>query len=303
MVASALNHMDLWLRQGLPRPGRLPMVPGCDGAGTVSEVGEGAGPWAPGDEVVVNPSIACGHCPACLADRSVDCAQWGILGEHYWGTHGEEVVVPGANLVRRPPGLSWEESAAYGLCALTAYRMLQRARLRAGERLLVVGAGGGVASMAIAIGARTGAEVLATSRHEAKRRRALELGAAEAFATGGPVPVKADVVVDSSGSATWAASVRSLARGGRLVLCGATGGARVELDLARLFYSQQEVIGSTMGTYREFAEVTKLVADGLPVVVDSVHRLADYPSALDRLGAGDQFGKVVLDHRGVTTTT
>lgn len=296
VVASALNHMDLWLRLGMPRPRVLPMVPGCDAAGIVEAVGPSAGSWVPGDEVVVNPSFACGRCARCLADESVHCAQWGIMGEQYLGAHAESVVVPAANLVARPPGLSWEGSASYGLCGLTAYRMLERARLRSGERLLVVGAGGGVGAMAVAIGARMGAEVLATSRSAAKRRRAVELGAREAFPSGEDLRLDADVVVDSAGSATWQSSVRALGPGGRLVLCGATGGGRVELNLPRLFFSQHEVIGSTMGTFRQFAELTAMVAAGLPVVVDSVHAWARYPEALARLEAGEQFGKVVLSH-------
>jgi NADPH:quinone reductase-like Zn-dependent oxidoreductase len=296
VVASALNHMDLWLRLGMPKPRVLPMVPGCDAAGVVEAVGTGVSSWAPGDEVVVNPSFACGGCARCLADKSVHCPEWGIMGEHYPGAHAESVVVPAANLVRRPPGLSWEEAASYGLCGLTAYRMLERARLRSGERLLVVGAGGGVGAMAVALGARMGAEVLATSRSASKRQRALELGAREALPTGEDLRLQADVVVDSAGSATWQGSVRALAPGGRLVLCGATGGGRVELNLPRLFFSQHEVIGSTMGTFRQFAELTAMVADGLPVVVDSVHAWSRYPEALARLEAAEQFGKVVLSH-------
>jgi zinc-binding alcohol dehydrogenase/oxidoreductase len=297
VAASALNHLDLWLRQGLPKPKTFPMVPGCDGAGTVAVVGEGVTRWQVGDEVVINPSLACGRCPECLGDRSVSCAKWGIMGEHYWGSHGEAVIVGEANVVRKPPGLSWEEAGAYGLCGLTAYRMLRRARLSAGETLLVVGAGGGVATAASALGQRFGARVFATSRDPAKCRWATELGAVEAFVSQGePVPLKADVVLDSAGSPTWSLSTRALKPGGRLVTCGGTGGVTVEVNLARLFLSQQEVIGSTMGTFREFDEVTALVATGLPVVVDSVYDLEDYPTALKRLESGAQFGKVVLRH-------
>jgi zinc-binding alcohol dehydrogenase/oxidoreductase len=297
VVVSALNHLDLWLRQGMPKPKAFPMVPGCDGAGTVAAVGDGAARWQVGDEVVINPSFACGHCAECLGDRSVFCPKWGIMGEHYWGSHGQSVIVREANLVPKPAELSWEEAGAYGLCGLTAYRMLRRARLAAGETLLVVGAGGGVASAALGIGQRLGARVFATSRDEAKCRRAMQLGALEAFVTRGePVPLKADVVLDSAGSPTWSLSMRALKPGGRLVTCGGTGGVGVEVNLARLFLSQHEVLGSTMGTFREFDEVTALVASGLPVVVDSVYGLEDYPSALEHLESGAQFGKVVLRH-------
>jgi len=298
VAASGLNHLDLWLRQGQPRPRQLPMVPGCDAAGVVAAVGEGVSAWQPGDEVVVNPSLACGRCPQCLADRSVFCPQWGIMGEHYWGSHGQWVVVGEANLVAKPPASSWEEAGSYGLCGLTAYRMLRRARLAAGETLLVVGAGGGVSSAALMLGLRMGARVFATSRQAGKRQRAVALGAEEAFASEGegPFPVQADVVVDSAGAPTWERSVRSLRPGGRLAVCGATGGGRAQLNLPRLFFGQHEVIGSTMGTFREFAEMTSLLPGRLPVVVDAVFDLADYPAALSRLQSGAQFGKVVLRH-------
>jgi zinc-binding alcohol dehydrogenase/oxidoreductase len=300
LVASALNHMDLWLTLGAPKPPSLPMVPGCDGAGVVVEVGEGVDGWAAGDEVVLNPSLACGRCTECLADRSVFCDKWGILGEHAWGAHAERVVVGAANLVRRPAGRSWEECAAYGLCGLTAYRMLERARLAAGEALLVTGVGGGVATASLALGLKMGATVFVTSRHEQKREHALALGAAGAFASGERLPVKVDVVVDSTGAPTWEACLGALKKGGRLVTCGGTGGGRVEVALPRLFFGHFELVGSTMGTFREFDELTELVAGGLPVVVDSTYAFDDYPSALSRLGAGEQFGKVVLRHPGAS---
>jgi zinc-binding alcohol dehydrogenase/oxidoreductase len=291
--ASALNHMDLWLRLGQPKP-RTPFVPGCDAAGVVDAVGPGVERWKAGDEVVVNPSIACGACELCLADRSVLCPRFGILGEQYWGGHGEAVIVGAANLVARPPRLSWQEAAAYGLCGLTAYRMLRRARLRAGERLLVVGAGGGVATAAIMLGQWMGATVYATSRDADKRRQAVEYGAADAFDSAEPFPIKADVVVDSAGAATWDRSLRALAPEGRLALCGGTAGAEVKLNLPRLFFKQHEIIGSTMGTFREFAELTALMIDGLPVIVDQVYEWDRYPEALARLEAGSQLGKIVL---------
>ncbi|HUC13419.1 MAG TPA: alcohol dehydrogenase catalytic domain-containing protein [Acidimicrobiales bacterium] len=296
VVASALNHLDLWLRQGLPKPPMFPMVPGGDGASTVDAVGEGVTRWQVGDEVVINPSFACGRCDQCLADRSVFCPKWGIMGEHYQGAHGELVVVREANLVAKPASLSWEAAAAYGLCGLTVYRMLRRARLVAGETLLVVGAGGGVGSAALALGQRMGAQVYVTSRDPAKRAHAIELGALGAFPSGEKIPLKADVVVDTAGGPTWALSMGALAPGGRLVTCGGTGGGRVEVNLPRLFFGQFEILGSTMGTFREFDELTRLVAGGLPVHVDSVYPLADYPLALARLEAGVQFGKVVLRH-------
>ncbi|MBW3555399.1 MAG: alcohol dehydrogenase catalytic domain-containing protein [Actinobacteria bacterium] len=296
LVASALNHMDLWLTRGLPKP-VTPHVPGADGAGVVTAVGEGVEGVAVGDEVVVNPAVSCRRCATCLAGESPLCPSFGILGEHRWGTHAEEVLVPAANVVPRPAALDWPEAAAYGLCFLTAWRMLRRARLRAGEVLLVVGVGGGVSSAGLVLGRAMGAQVFVTSRDEAKRQRALALGAAGAFDSGGEFAVAADVVFENVGAATWASSLRALAPGGRLVTCGGTAGSKVEISLPRLFFKQHEILGSTMGSYAEFEQVTKVVAGGVPVVVDEVvdglHRL---PEALVRLESGQQLGKIVLRH-------
>jgi NADPH:quinone reductase-like Zn-dependent oxidoreductase len=205
-------------------------------------------------------------------------------------------VVPGRNVLPKPAERSWEECAAYPLATLTAHRMLHRARLQAGESVLIVGIGGGVSAAALSLAVRSGAVVYATSRDEAKRRRAVELGAADAFDSNERFPVSVDVVVESVGPATWDNSVRALKPGGRLVVCGGTSGPKVELNLPRLFFKQIEIIGSTMGSYQEFARVTDLVAQGLPVHVDEVFDLADYPKALAKLEAGAQLGKVVLRH-------
>ncbi|MBI2710776.1 MAG: zinc-binding dehydrogenase [Actinobacteria bacterium] len=294
-VASALNHMDLWLTRGRPRP-KLPHVPGCDVAGVVEAVGADVTGVEVGDEVVVNPAVAPIEAVIGLGIDAPLGRGFAILGEQRWGGHGERVVVPARNVVARPPGRSWSECAAYPLVTLTAYRMLRRARLRAGETLLVVGIGGGVSSAALALGRHLGAEVHVTSRDGAKREQALAMGAAAAHDSGADFAVKADVVVESVGPATWDRSVAALKPGGRLVVCGGTSGQQVTLDLPKLFFKQIEVIGSTMGSYEEFAAVTRLVDQGLPVALDSTLALADYPGALERLGAGDQLGKIVLTH-------
>ncbi len=294
-VASALNHMDLWLTRGMPRP-PLPHVPGCDVAGIVDAVGEGVGHVAPGDEVVVNPAVAPLEAVVELGIDSPLGAGFEIVGEHRWGGHGELLVVPGRNVVHRPAGRPWEESAAYPLATLTAWRMLRRAGLTAGESVLVVGIGGGVSTAALALARRVGAVVYATSRDEAKRKQAIELGAADAFASDADWPVQVDVVVESVGPATWDRSVKALRPGGRLVVCGGTSGQTVELSLPRLFFKQIEIIGSTMGSYPEFDHVTRLVAQGLPITVDGVFDLEDYPVALERLHQGAQLGKIVLRH-------
>jgi zinc-binding alcohol dehydrogenase/oxidoreductase len=297
-VASALNHMDLWLTKGLPKPKRLPHVPGCDVAGVVAAVGDDVRHVTPGDEVVVNPSVT--PLEAVLA-HGIDAPiapGLAIVGEHRWGGHGDALVVPGRNVLPRPPGRSWEECAAYPLATLTAWRMLRRARLRAGESVLVVGIGGGVSTAALALAQRLGAVVYATSRDEAKRKRAVELGAADAFDSNEDWPVTVDTVVETVGPATWDRSIRALKPAGRLVCAGGTSGPKVELNLPRLFFKQIEVIGSTTGSYEEFAEVTGLVAQGVPVHVDEVFPLADYPRAVERLHAGEQLGKIVLRHPG-----
>jgi NADPH:quinone reductase-like Zn-dependent oxidoreductase len=296
-VASALNHMDLWLTRGMPRP-PLPHVPGCDVAGVVAEVGAGVAGEAPGDEIVVDPAVSSVEAVVAHGIDSPLGEGFQIVGEHRWGGHADLVVVPARNVVPRPAGRSWEECAAYPLATLTAWRMLRRARLAAGETVLVVGIGGGVSAAALALARHMGATVYATSRDEAKRRRAVEAGAADAFDSGADWPVTVDVVVESVGPATWDRSVRALRPGGRLVVCGGTSGQTVELSLPRLFFKQIEIIGSTMGSYPEFDHVTRLVAAGLPVAVDEVFDRADYPAALDRLRRGDQLGKVVLRHAG-----
>jgi len=245
--------------------------------------------------------VACGACRQCLRDQSPLCPSFEILGEHRWGTHAELVVAPARQLLAKPPGRSWEECAAYGLCALTAWRMLRRARLTAGETLLVVGIGGGVSSFGLLLGLAMGADVVVTSRDEAKRAAALAVGAAAAHDSGDDRwPVRADVVFENVGRATWDKSLRALVPGGRLVTCGGTSGATVEVSLPRLFFRQHELIGSTMGSYSEFEEVTGLVARGLAVPVDRIFTLDRFPDALERLEQGSQLGKVVLRHEGAT---
>jgi NADPH:quinone reductase-like Zn-dependent oxidoreductase len=288
--------MDLWLTRALPKPA-LPHVPGCDGAGVVDAVGTDVADVAVGDEVVLNPAVSCRRCRACLAGDSPYCRRFQILGEQRWGTHADLVVVPAANVSPKPPGRSWEEAAAFGLCTLTAWRMLRRARLAAGQTVLIVGIGGGVSSSALVLARAMGARVFATSRDAAKRERAVALGAEAAFDSGAAFPVRADVVVENVGAATWDRSLACLAPGGRLVTCGGTAGSTVEINLPRLFFKQHEVIGSTMGSYAEWDEVMAQIAGGLAVLVDAVvDGMEAYPDALARLGEGRQLGKIVVRH-------
>jgi NADPH:quinone reductase-like Zn-dependent oxidoreductase len=296
VVASALNHMDLWVTRGMPKP-PLPHVPGCDVAGVVEQVGAAVVGIGAGDEVVINPGVSPIEDIVALGNDSSMGPGFAIYGEHCWGGHATYADAPARNVVRRPVNRSWEECAAYPLAALTAYRMLRRARVGAGQTVLVVGIGSGVSCAALALARHMGAEVIATSRSEAKRAEALAMGAVDVVDSGADRwNVEADVVIESVGPATFDKSVRSLRPGGRLVVCGGTSGATVEINLPRLFFKQYEIIGSTMGSYEEFAAVTRLVELGLPVHVDRTFPLAEYPAALERLERGEQLGKIVLTH-------
>lgn len=298
VVASALNHMDLWVTLGAPKP-PLPHVPGCDVAGVVTAVGSAVTSVVVGDEVVVNPAVS----------SVADIEAWGndspmgpsfmIYGEHCWGGHAETAIAPERNVRKRPATRSWAECAAFPLAYLTAYRMLRRARLKSGDTLLVVGIGSGVSCAALAIGATMGARVEVTSRSEQKQAQALDMGAVAAHDSAAPKwPVEADVVIESVGPATWEQSVRALKPGGRIVVCGSTSGPKVELTLPRLFFKQLEIIGSTMGSYQEFDEVLELVDNGLPITIDQSFPVENYPDALARLEHGEQLGKIVLTHEG-----
>ncbi len=296
VVASALNHMDLWVTRGLPRP-PLPHVPGCDAAGVVHEVGAAVTSVAVGDEVVVNPGVSPADEVVAWGNDSPMAPGFAIYGEHTWGGHCTFATAPARNVRPRPAGRTWAECAAYPLAYLTAYRMLRRARVRAGETVLVVGIGSGVSCAALAIARHMGCRVVATSRSEAKRIEAQAMGAEEVFDSADQRwPVEAHVVIESVGPATWEQSVHSLRPGGRLVVCGGTSGPKVELNLPRLFFKQYEIIGSTMGSYEEFDEITALVAQGVDVHVDRTYRLEEYVDALARLEQGRQLGKIVLLH-------
>ncbi len=294
--ASALNHIDLWLMRGMPAPRAFPHVSGSDVAGVIDAVGPGVTAWAPGDEVVMEAGVTSHEAILTLGIDNVLDPKMHLLGEHQWGGHAEYVVVPAWHPVRKPPERSWVECAAYPVAYVTAWRMLRKARTQPGTKVLVVGIGGGVATAALIIGRYLGAEVYVTSRDESKRRRALELGAVDAFDSAGPFPIKAEVVVDSVGTATWDASMRALAIGGRYVTCGATSGLEVPLLLPRVFFKHHEIIGVTTGSHQEFARVTDVIAGGLPVIVDEVFPMAGYADAVAKLAKGDQIGKLVIDH-------
>ncbi len=307
--AAALNHLDLWVARGapgVPTP-QFPHIVGTDAAGVVVETGAAVSHVAVGDRVVVNPGVGCNACPACHGGEPIFCRNFGVLGEHHPGLAAEFVVVPGANVLPIHGDWSWSEAAAFSLSTLTAWRMLTtRARVAAGESVLLWGIGGGVALAALHIGRHLGARVAVTSSSDDKLDRARALGAElvvnHQTTPDVPAVVKAhfgggvDVVVDSVGEPTWQRSLKLLRPGGRLVTCGATGGPDVGLDLRRLFWFQWSLLGSTMGTPAEFAEVVMLGNSGaLRPVVDSVYPLAQGAQAFARMAHGDQFGKLVLE--------
>ncbi len=300
----ALNHLDIWVTHGLPAPPSLPHILGGDGAGVVDAVGPGVTGWQEGDEVIINPSLSCGACEVCAGGDTVYCRSFGVLGEHSQGTLAEKVVIPAANAVPKPPDLSWETAGSFSLAAGTAFRMLRRGRLQAGEVLLVVGVGGGVSSAAALLGASLGARVFVTSRDEKKIAWAVANGAEGGFDSGGPFAKElratagalADVVIENVGPATWGQSLRSLRPGGRMVVCGATSGAKAQIVIPALFFRQLEIIGSTMFTPAEYQDLVSLLVSGQAQAppVDQVFPFEELPAAVARLDSAQQLGKVAL---------
>ena len=296
VVASALNHMDLWVTRGQPKP-PLPHIPGCDATGIVDAIGSSVTNVAVGDEVVINPGVSPVDEIIRLGNDSPMGPGFIIWGEHCRGGHATYAIAPARNVRKRPTNRSWEECAAFPLAYLTALRMLNRARLKAGETVLIVGIGSGVSTAALAIAKWMGANVIATSRDEAKRKQALVMGATTVIDSASERwNVEANVVVESVGPATWDKSMRSLAPGGRMVVCGGTSGPKAEINIPRLFFKQHEIIGSTMGSYEEFDQLLLLVEAGLPIHIDSVLKLDEYQTAIERLEKGEQLGKIVLRH-------
>jgi NADPH:quinone reductase-like Zn-dependent oxidoreductase len=282
--AASLNHHDLWSLRGVGLTAeQLPMILGGDAAGVLDD----------GTEVVVHEVI--GDPAAGGGDETLDPKR-SLLSEKHPGTLAETVAVPARNVVPKPAQLSWEEAACLPTAWLTAYRMLAtRSNLRPGGTVLVQGAGGGVATAAIQLGKAMGYRVWATSRDEAKRVRAEELGADAAFETGARLPERVDAVIETVGEATWSHSLKSLRPGGTVVVSGATSGPNPPADLARVFFLQLSVVGSTMGTREELeAMIDLLVRTGVRPTIDAVHTLADARAAFERLASGDAVGKIVL---------
>ena len=306
--AVGLNRLDLFVVEGLPGVNySFPHIVGSDGAGTVLEVGSKVNRIKPGDRVMINPTLSCGNCPWCLQGEESLCRRLQVLGEHRNGTAAEYVIVPAENLGRVPDSMPWDQAAAFSLATLTAWRMLAtRGRVQAGETVLIWGIGGGVALAALHIARHLGARTIVTSAADAKLEFARDQGA-DAVLNHRRTDVAAevrtltqgqgvDVIVDSAGEQSWPTSLRSLKRGGRLMVCGATTGPMVSMDLRRLFWHQWSILGSTLGNRQEYAEIVRLAEAGkLWPVVDQVLPLERAEAAFQRLQRGEQLGKLVIE--------
>ncbi len=309
--AVALNHMDLWLRRGLPegpgiRPVHLPHVSGGDIAGVVAEVGSGVNHLEIDQPVVVYPGLYCGSCLYCHRGEHSMCHEYEVVGEKIWGGLAEYTLLPAKNLEPMPSGMSFEQAAALPVAMTTAWRMLKTAaQLQPGEDVLILGIGGGVSTAALQIAQLIGARIFVASGHDWKIEQAKTLGASAGFnyhrgsfeawiqeATGGK---GVEVVVDALGADTWPMSIRSLSEGGRLVVCGATTGDRPDISIRELYQHHRRILGAPLGNQEEFRITLQLAGQGkLEPVVHQVFPLSDIQAAHQLLEAGEQFGKVVL---------
>ncbi len=282
--AAALNHHDLWSLRGVGlKQDALPMILGCDAAGYDED----------GNEVVVHAVVSD---PTWTGDETLDPRR-SLLSERHQGTFADRVVVPRGNLVPKPASLSFEEAACLPTAWLTAYRMLfVQGDLKPGDTVLVQGAGGGVATALITLARAGGLTVLATSRDEAKRARALEIGAHQVFESNARLPIRVDAVMETVGKATWEHSVRALRPGGRIVISGTTSGPDVaDAQLTRIFFLQLSVIGSTMGTRGELASLLQLLdATGARPLIDRTLPMTEAPEGFAAMAQGELFGKVVF---------
>lgn len=304
MKAAALNMLDLWVRRGIPGV-PLPVILGSDGAGIVRELGAGAAQFKVGDEVLLHPGSGCGMCGDCLNGREHYCPKYAILGEHHDGVMAEYVAIGEQHLIRKPVNIGFEEGAAIPLVTLTAWEMVvNKGAIKPWSTVLVWGASSGVGSMAVQIARAYGARVIATAG-TAKVERARTLGAdfvLDHYTQDVAKEIKqltggrgCDLIIDHTGVKTWGASTRSLAKGGRLVVCGSTTGPEVSMDLRFLYIRQQSILGSTMGSRGDMVPILKLVEAGkLRGIVDRIFPFAEIATAHEYLETGKHFGKVIL---------
>jgi NADPH:quinone reductase-like Zn-dependent oxidoreductase len=305
--ACALNHLDVWARGGLPGVEiPLPHILGNDIAGVVREVGELVSWVHPGDEVMLQPGVSCGHCLECLSGRDNLCRDYDILGYRRDGGYAQLVAAPGVNVIPKPKNLSWAEAAALPLVTVTAWHMLvTRANVQLGEDVLVHAAGSGVGSIGIQVAKLRGARVIATASSDDKLAKAKDLGADEVVnysKDDWPKEVRrltsrrgVDVVFEHTGAATWPGSIASLKPNGRVVTCGATSGYAAQTDLRQVFYRHLTILGSFMGSKAELLEAMKFVESGkIRAVVDQELPLAEARRAHELMEDRAQFGKLVL---------
>lgn len=305
--ACALNHLDVWVRRGMPGiKFPLPHILGNDVAGVVRRVGDLVTWVKPGDEVMLHPGVSCGHCAECLSGRDNFCLEYDIIGSGCDGGYAELIAVSGVNVIPKPKNLSWPEAAALPLVTLTAWHMLvTRAQVQPGENVLIQAAGSGVGSIGIQIAKLRGARVIVTASSNDKLAKARELGADEAInytRDDWPKEVKrltngrgVDVVFEHTGAATWPGSIISLKKGGRLVTCGATSGFDARTDLRHVFYRHLTILGSMMGSKAELLAAMKFIESGqIRPVVDRTLPLAEARKAHELMEDRAQFGKLVL---------
>ncbi len=305
--ACALNHLDVWARKGLPGIEiKMPHILGNDVAGVVREAGELVTWVRAGDEVMLQPGVSCGHCAECLRGEDNLCPEYDILGYRRDGGYAEFIIAPGVNVIPKPQSLSWEEAAALPLVTVTAWHMLvTRARVQPGEDVLIHAAGSGVGSIGIQVARLRGARVIATAGSDEKLEKARELGADETVnytREDWPRVVRqltgkrgVDVVFEHTGAETWPGSIASLAKGGRLVTCGATSGYDARTDLRQVFYRHISVLGSFMGSKAELLDAMRFIERGaIRAVVDRSLPLRDARRAHELMEDRAQFGKLVL---------
>ena len=305
--ACALNHLDVWVRNGLPGikiP--LPHILGNDVAGVVRAVGDLITWVKPGDEVMIQPGVSCGHCVECLAGRDNMCNEYDIIGYRRDGGYAQFLAVPGVNVIPKPKNLDWAEAAALPLVTLTAWHMLiSRAQVQPGEDVLIHAAGSGVGSLGIQIARLRGARVITTAGSDEKLAKARDFGADETINYTNddwPKEVKrltngrgVDVVFEHTGATTWPGSIVSLKKGGRLVTCGATSGFEAQTDLRHVFYRHLTILGSMMGSKADLLAAMKFIESGqIRAVVDRTLPLVEARKAHELMEDRTQFGKLVL---------
>jgi NADPH:quinone reductase-like Zn-dependent oxidoreductase len=305
--AAALNHLDLFTLSGaLKIEHHFPHTLGADGAGVIAAVGEGVRGIKTGQPVIINPGLSCRACEYCRAGQQSLCNKFSLLGEHVNGTIADKALVPGTNVFPFPASLSYVQAAALGVTAITAYRMLfTRARMRPGEWLLITGIGGGLAMSLFQFAKPVAGRLFVTSSSDDKLKRALSLGADVAInytdedfakAVRGQTGKRGvDLVADSAGGPGLEGALRSLRKGGRVIVAGATAGPKAEIDMRRVFWNQLSVIGSTMGSDSDVSDMLRMVAGtGLVPNVDSTFSIERGKDALEYLESQEQFGKVVI---------